>query len=199
MHRRTARGNKLGLALTGVVLAVAGAALFLAHQGMIGTAGKRNALYPDQGRRFVHDNTSWLWPVTAAAAIIIGLAFLRWLLMQPRTDRLRRLVIDTDEHAGTNPSAGRTRMPAHAVTDIVEDDITALRGVRRATAALSGHTDSPQLWLTVSTDSNADVARIRHAITTTIVDDARACLDLPELLTQLRLTVTRRDGDRNLR
>lgn len=229
MHRRAARGNKIGLTLTGLILAVAGAALFLAHQGRIASAGADSALYPPSTRRFVHENASWLWPVTAAVAILIGLTFLRWLLLQPRTDRLSRLVIDTDQysdtdqyantdqyadtdlprhtdpHRHTNPARhtnsarGRTRMPAHAITDIVEDDIAALPGVRRVSAALSGHADSPQLWLRVSTESNADVARIRSAITGHIVGDARACLDLPRLPIYLRLTVTRRDGRRTAR
>ena len=199
MHRRTARGNRLGLALTGVLLAAAGAALLLAHQGLLGSADRRDVLYPARSRTFVHDNGSWLWPVVAAVAIVIALLFLRWLLVQPRTDRLRRLVIDTDEHAGTDPSAGRTRMPAAALTDIVEEEVGALRGVRGVTAALTGHPDAPKLWLTVSTEADADVARIRRAITGGIVDDARTCLDQPHLTTYLKLCVTRRAGGRTVR
>ena len=192
MHRRTARGNRLGLALTGLVLVVAGAALLVAHLGRLGSVGKGDVLYPAQARRFVHDNASWLWPVVAAVSIVLGLLFLRWLLVQPRTDRLRTLVIDLDN--GTDPSAGRTRMPANAVTDVVEDDIAALRGVRRVSAGLSGHSDSPLLWLTVATDADADLAHIRHAITTDVVADARACLELPQLPTYLQMTVGRRTG-----
>ena len=199
MHRRTARGNRLGLASTGLVLAAAGAALVLARQGLLGNVGRRDVLYPERARSFVHDNGSWLWPVVAAAAILLGLVFLRWLLVQPRTDRLRRLVVDTDEHADTDPSAGRTRMPASALTGIVTDDIAALRGVRRVSAGLTGHVDSPELWLDVSTDPDADLARIHHAITTDVVGDARACLDLTRLPTHLQLSVARRTRGRAAR
>ncbi len=194
MYRRTARGNRVGLALTGLVLLAAGAALLAAHQGLYGSAGKRDVLYPASARRFVHTNAGWLWPVVAGAAIVLGLVFLRWLLVQPRTDRLRSVVVDSDDPTtpDLSTSAGRTRMAASALTDAVEDDIAALDGVRRVSAALSGHRDQPELWLRVVTDVDADLPRVRRHIATTVLADARASLDRPDLPAYLTLTVSGR-------
>ena len=209
MHRRTARGNRLGLAVTGLLLLAAGGALLLASRGLLGAGSDRAGLYPERARRLVADGSSWLWPVLAAAALLLALACLRWLLVQPRTDRLRHVVVDTydrddrDDRDDTDgalggPAPGRTRMPAHAVTDAIEDDLAALPGVRRATAALAGPPDAPELWLAVSTDADADLGRVRAAVVDRVVADARSFLDRPDLVAQVRLTVTRRSGDRVL-
>lgn len=196
MHRRTARGNRLGLTITGILLALAGAALFAGNRGYFGSGSSSSPLYPEAARRFIHDNGTWLWPVVAAVAVIVGLLFLRWLLVQPRTDKLRRLTVDTED--ANDSGAGRTKMPATALTDIIEDDIAALRGVRKASAALSGHVDVPQLWLRVSADADADLAEIRRRITGEVLTDARTSLEVSELRTYLRLAVSRRAGARQV-
>jgi hypothetical protein len=223
MHRRTALGNRLGLAVVGSVLLLAGAALLLAACGVYGNAPSLDRLYPAAARDWVHDNHDWLWPVTAAAAILVGLVFLRWLLVQLRVDRLRHLRIDTDHSpevrsladlarsAGANARSdnvgeveshpaepahpGRTSMPAAALADSIERELADLDMVRRATAAFSGSPDRPELWLDVTTDVNADFSRIRHHIVTTL-DEARRALDFAELPTHIRLTVSRRAGAR---
>ena len=200
MHRRTARGNRIGLAVVGVLTLLAGAALLAANRGWIANGHRSASIYPPRARGYVHDHGSWLWPVIAAAAIVVGLVFLRWLLVQPRTDALSGLVVDGDSPGPmSDDGAGRTTMPAHAVTDIVEDDVAGLHGVRRVTARLSGHRDAPELWLRVVADADADIARIRTEISAQVVPDARTCLDLPELPTYLRLAVSGRSGDRQVR
>lgn len=189
MHRRTARGNRLGIAVLGILLLVGGLALLAANRGSYGNTAGQDPLYPVRARTFVHDNHGWLWPAVAAVAIVLGLLFLRWLLVQPRRDSLRRVRVDSDNH--TDGGAGRTTMPATALTDAIEDDLTDVRGVRRATAALSGSSDRPQLWLSVTTDANANLGRIRQHLAQTTIPDAQRALELPELPTYLRLSVGR--------
>jgi len=194
MHRRTAKGNRIGLAVTGLVLLAGGAALAAGSRGLYGAASTTQPLYPPTVQRFVHDKHTWLWPVVAAAAIILGLIYLRWLLVQPRTDRLRSLVIDTDPTHGAAPDrgGGRTIMLAAAVTDVMEEDITGLPGVRRVTADVSGDPDAPALWVAVTTDADTDLARIRRHITIHAIPEARTALELPTLPTYLRLTASYR-------
>jgi hypothetical protein len=198
MYRRTARGNRIGLAISGLLLLAGGLALAAGYRGLYGTASRNSPLYPDAARTFIRENHGWLWPAAAAGAIVIGLVFLRWLLLQARTDRLRRIIIDTDDGAAsqalTDTGAGRTDMPAAVITDTVEDDTTTARGVRRATAALSGYPDAPQLWLAVTTDADADLGRVCRHITGKVIPAARTAIETPDMPTYLRLTVSRRAG-----
>ena len=125
MHRRTARGNRLGLVVVGVVLLAGAVALFGARLGWYGRPGRHARVYPGSAATFVRDNSDWLWPVAAAVAIVLGLVFLRWLLVQPRTDTVRRVVLDTDGDDDPGPAARcsppapsplrwRTTWPAYA-------------------------------------------------------------------------------------
>lgn len=201
MHRRTRRGNRLGLGLLGLVLLAGGAALVAAHERVFGHRAATSSVYPPAARRFVHAHGDWLWTVIAVVAIAAGLVFLRWLLVQPRVDRLRRVRLDTADAAPPDDGGepGRTRMPADALCDVVEDEIADLRGVRRVSATLTGHADTPELWLRVATAGDADVARVRRAIVDDVVRDARQALDRPDLPAHLHLVVTRHDTPRAAR
>ena len=115
-----------------VLLLAGGVALFGAHQGWYGAAGTDDVVYPKGVAEFVHDNEGWLWPVVAAVGIVIGLLFLRWLLVQPRTDTVRRLPADVeDEGAGS----GRTTLLAAAVL--------AAAGTRTESRGCHVRTDHP--------------------------------------------------------
>ena len=196
MHRRTARGNRLGLALTGALLLIAGLALVGANRGSFGAAGPREYLYGGGVRRFVADNRTWLWPVVAAVAVVVGLAFLRWLLVQTRVDAVRTVRVDSETADSGTTTGGRTRMPAAALTDAVEADLGAVRGVRRANARLCGAPDRLELWLEITADADADLGRIRTHVAHTVIADARTCLELDAIDTYLSLGVSRRSSAR---
>lgn len=196
MHRRTARGNRLGLILVGLLLLIGGLALVAVRVDVFGSAANDQVAYPDDVATFVADNAGWLWPVAAAVAILIGLVFLRWLLVQPRTDTVRRLRIDAD---GEGDGSGRTTLASSAVTDAVEDDLTDQRGVRRASASLTGPVDDATLWLAVTTDADADLGRLRRHLATDTVPSVRAALEQPELPVQVRVEVSNRSGGREVR
>lgn len=191
MHRRTARGNRIGLFVVGLLLLAGGAALVLAYIGVLPNA---SAFYPSTVQRFVADQQDWLYWVLGVVAALIALWFLRWLLVQGRADRLSRVVVDSDAEGGEG--AGRTTMPAGAAVEAVEDDIAGFTGVRRARVDLSGSPDSPELWVTVHTESDADLGRIRRDITTQVVPDARTSLEVPDLPAYVTLRVGRRSSRR---
>ena len=143
MHRRTARGNRIGLAVTGFLLLAGGAALLLAHRDVI-PHGSDQQIYSRTVQRFVHDQDQWLYWVLGIVSALIALWFLRWLLVQPRVDRVSRVVVDSDLD-GTDAGEGRTVMPAGSAVAPVEADIEAFAGVRRARADLAGSPDAPEL------------------------------------------------------
>ncbi len=190
MHRRTARGNRIGLAVLGVLLLAAGAVLVLAYTDVIPN-GSHHFAYPGPVQRFVADQHSWLYWVLGIVSALIALWFLRWLLVQSRVDRVSRVVVDSDLD-GTAHGEGRTVMPAGSATAPVEDDIEEFSGVRRARANLAGSPDAPELWVTVLTDSDADLGMIRTGITQQVVPDARTSWELPDLPAYLTLVVGRR-------
>ena len=189
MHTRTRTGNRVGLAATGLILLLAGVALVGAHHGTLVHSAPHQRLYPGAARRFVHDNHDWLWPVAATVAVLVGLVFLRWLLVQARVDRVRTVRIDSDNE--TADGAGRTRMVGSALTNAIEDDLENVRGVRRVRASLAGPSDDPQLWLHISTYADAELGRLRMHLTDVAIPDARAALDHLPVHTQVRIDVAR--------
>ncbi|MHA3705063.1 hypothetical protein ACXR2U_23065 [Jatrophihabitans sp. YIM 134969] len=194
MHRRTTRGNRIGLAVLGALLLAGGAALVLAYLDVI-PGGSDQTVYPRTVQRFVADQDTWLYWVLGIVSGLLALAFLRWLLVQVRVDRVGRVVVDNDlDEPGAG--AGRTVMPAGSATAPVEDDIESLAGVRRARADLAGSPDAPELWVTVHTDCDADLGRIRTGVTDTVVPDARTSWERPDLPAYLTLVVGRRAAQR---
>ncbi|MHA3705098.1 hypothetical protein ACXR2U_23245 [Jatrophihabitans sp. YIM 134969] len=198
MHQRTARGNRLGLLVLGILLLAGGVALFGAHQGWYGAGGPDTAVYPDSAASFVDDNSGWLWPVAAAVAIIVGLVFLRWLLVQPRTDSVRRLIADSDDGGDGSDGAGRTTLTSGAVADAVEADVETVRGVRRSNATLTGPRDAPSLWLSVTTAADADLGRLRQHLDTQTLPAVRAALEQPDLPVQITVAVSNREAGREV-
>lgn len=195
MHRHTARGNRLGLVLVGIVLLAGGVALYGAHAGWYGASGPDTSVYPDGARSFVGDNSGWLWPVAGVVAILVGLVFLRWLLVQPRTDSIRRVALDSD---GDEPGAGRTVLAASAVTDAVEDDVETVRGVRRSHASLTGPRDAPTLWLSVTTAADADLGRLRRHVRSQTLPGVRAALEQPSMPAYITVAVSNREAGREV-
>jgi hypothetical protein len=194
VHRRTARGNRIGLAVVGLLLLAAGVALVLAYLDVIPN-GSDQPVYDGSVQRFVADQHTWLYWVLGIVSALIALWFLRWLLVQSRADRVGRVLVDSDLD-GSDAGAGRTTLPAGAATAPVEDDIESFAGVRRARADLSGSPDAPELWLTVHTESDADLGRIRQGITGQVVPDARTSWERPDLPAYLTLVVGRRAARR---
>lgn len=186
---RTARGNRIGLALTGLLLLVVGAYLLARSLGAFGSGQVADPVYGDAAAGWVHDQRPWLWLALAAAAVILAVLVIRWLLVQFRSDTLNRVALDTDTN---DRGAGRSELPAGAITTAVGKEIDSYPGVRKVHAALAGHPDQPELRLKVTVDPDVDLARVRRRITGEALAHARTALDTGALPTQLRLIVGRR-------
>jgi hypothetical protein len=190
--RRTARGNRIGLGLLGLILLVTGGAILIRSTGLFGgILGSAGApVYSDETVAWVHDQRPWFWLTIAAVGVLVALLALRWLLVQLRSDRLGRLMVDTD-HAGV-PASGRADVPAGAVTTAVGQEVDAYRGVQKVRVALTGRPDRPELRLTVTADPDTDLSRLRRRITGEALAHVRSALDTDRLTTHLHLIVGRR-------
>ena len=186
---RTARGNRLGLALTGIVLLAGGGYLIARSLGVFGSGQAQDPIYTDSTASWIHDQRPWFWIVLALAAVILAVLVIRWLLVQLRSDTLNRIALDTDT---ADHDSGRADLPASALTTAVGEEIDSYPGVSKVHAALAGNPDQPELRLKVTINPDADLARVRHRITTEALAHARTALDTDHLPTQLRLTVGRR-------
>lgn len=190
--RRTARGNRIGLSLLGLALLVTGGAVVVRSSGLfgglLGPAGE--PVYSDTTAAWVHDQRPWLWLTIAAVGVLVALLALRWLLVQLRSDRLGRLMVDTDRP--DVPTSGRADVPAGVVTAAVGQEVDAYRGVQKVRVALTGRPDRPELRLTVTVDPEANLARLRRRITGEALVNARSALDTERLTTHLHLIVGRR-------
>jgi hypothetical protein len=195
MSSKTARGNRIGLAVVGVLLLAAGGYVLARSLGAFGTEQADAPVYAERSASWIHAQQPWIWITLAAIGVIVALLALRWLLVQLRTDRLGRIAMDTDLALDPDDDgdlgAGRTTLPTSALTTAIGQEIDGYPGVRAVTVHVAGRPDRPELRLEVTIDSGADPARIRTRIVDEAIAHAKAALDTEFLPTQLLLAVNR--------
>ncbi|WP_067483361.1 alkaline shock response membrane anchor protein AmaP [Actinomadura hibisca] len=157
MDRRATKINHTGLLLFGLALLAAGAFGLARGLNAWGQARAGEPLLAAETRRFAAEQ-SWFWPALAAAAIVLALLGVAWLLAQGRSDKLPGIFLDG------NDTEGHTRVQGKAVTDALEAEIEDYPGVKSAKARLSGKTDQPKLRLNVAYDHRADLDSLRRNI-----------------------------------
>ncbi|MFD0900986.1 alkaline shock response membrane anchor protein AmaP [Actinomadura sediminis] len=184
MDRHPARANRTGLILLGVVLLAAGGAGLARGAGLFGDETTR-VLSPDV-RRFAEDN-AWFWPAIAAAAVVLALLGVLWLIGQVRTRRVPELAMEPD------PDGGRTSLSAKAVTGALEREIERYPGVRRVRARLLGSSRDPELRLNVTYGHRADAADLRRRIQEEGVPRLCAALERDTVPTVVRLRLVAKD------
>jgi hypothetical protein len=159
MSRRTARGNRIGLAVVGAALVLAGAAALIRGLDLLpGLFGAPDAAVTDRATRDFVAEQDWFWPVLAAVLIVIGLLALRWLLVQARTGAAADLRIESD------PRRGTTTVPARAMTNALVDDLTGGPQLRRVRATLKGSAVAPRLDLSAGLPARADPMAVREQL-----------------------------------
>jgi hypothetical protein len=185
------RTNRILLLLLALLLITAGAAAGAASIGAFGTATRHSSLIANPTGHFIGTQGDWLWPSAAAAAAILALLALRWLLA---------LLVSTDR-AGDLPitpggSAGRTTLAARALTEAVAEEVESYRGVNSARARLLGDPADPKLVVTAVLEETADLAALRQRIEASALAHARSAVGSPSLPAQLDLTVTTKQSSR---
>jgi hypothetical protein len=186
MNRRTARGNRIGMAVLGVILLAGGGAVLArglaARPSLLGPA---NAALTTASLRHYADAHGWFWPAIAAAGVVLAVIALRWLAVQGRTDATGNLRLERD------PRQGVSTLPASVLTDAVEEDLQASPYVQQANATLSGAASAPRLTLSVTLLASADPAIAADRIGAALAR-LRQALDTGELAATVRIrTVSR--------
>ncbi|MGH3122544.1 MAG: alkaline shock response membrane anchor protein AmaP [Streptosporangiaceae bacterium] len=185
------RTNRTMLIVLAVLLLAVGLDAGAASIGVYGSTTQNSTLMDNPTGHYFGAHGIWLWPAAAAAALIIGLLALRWLIaLLFSTDRSGDLLI----HPGT--SAGRTTLANGALTDAVVGEIEGYRGVDSARARLTGDPDDPELVVRAALEETADFTALRQRIETEALTHARQALGNMSLPTQLDLTITSRRSSR---
>ena len=179
---RTARGNRVGLALVGVVLLAAGAWVTARAVGVSGLGPRHEALLSAPETRTLHAD-GWIAPVAAVVAALVALACLRWLLVQFRSDSVRSIALEPDDRRGA------TVLDGGAVAAAVQHEIAGYPDVVAAHAALAGRSRSPELHLGVTVNDGRAVSELRRRIRTEAVAHAREALGRPAIGVLLEITV----------
>lgn len=181
------RTNRVMLLVLAVLMIAVGAGALAASIGAYDSGTGHSTLMDNPAGRFFGAQGDWLWPVIAAAAAILALLAVRWLLaLLFSTDRAGDLPI----HPAS--SAGRTVLAAGALTEAVAEEIESYQGVDSASARLIGEPADPKLVVAVDLEATADIAALRRRIETGALTRARFAVGKPALLAQLDLTVTTR-------
>ena len=181
MSSRVDTANRVALALWGLLLLAAGGLGLALGSGVFGQAPP---VLPEAVRDSAAEQP-WFWWAVAAACLLLALLGLRWLLAQLHTDRVGRLDLTADERDG------RTVVHSGALTDAVEDEATALRGVSGASAQLRDDRGR-RLALAVDLTDHADIAGVRDALEQQVVGHARQAVDDPGLPVDIELRPSRR-------
>ncbi|MGB8381347.1 MAG: hypothetical protein WCG47_08870 [Dermatophilaceae bacterium] len=183
--------NRTVLLVIGVLLAAASALGLVA--GIWGLPGARpdDPVVPAGWAAYTHDH-AWVWWAIAVVCLLVAWIGLRWLLAQLRTDRLARMDLTADARDGL------TVVHAGAIGDAVQAQASRVPGVARASASLQGSA-RPRLHVVVDLTHRADIAQVRDALETGVVDDARNALGQPQLPVELELRLARaRSAGRDL-
>jgi hypothetical protein len=173
---RPARLNRTLLALTGAVLLAGGAFVVLVGFAVIPVLGSGSRLLPT-----TEIGTSWA-PYAAVVAVVVGLACLAWLAVQP-THRPRTGIWRLPT---ADPDTGETTIDAEVAVVPLEHDIRSYPGVHGVVASLAGDPAGPVLELRVGLEPDADLAEIRRRIEKHALPRLCVALDLAELPTRVR-------------
>jgi hypothetical protein len=176
--RRTARGNRLGLALVALGLLAPAGYTLLRGTGRLPRVPADEPVVPASWRDLARAQ-GWFWPAVAVGAGLVALLALRWLLA--RAGHESRLILDKDPY-------GSTTVDAQALTSTVAHEITSLPGVRRAGAGFVRGRGPARLWITVTIDDVADLDQL-HAGLLGVLADVRQSLELETLAALIRLRV----------
>jgi hypothetical protein len=161
--------NRVWLALTGLVLLVAGGTTLAGGLGAFGP--DRPLVSGAMSQRMAE--SLWFWPSVAAGALTIAVLGTGWLAAQWRSRTLRRLAMG-------DARAGATRMAARVATRAISADVTSYPGVRRVRTRLSGSARRPSVRVRVMCDAEVDLSELAWRIR----DDA---------MVRLRTTLNRED------
>lgn len=194
LARRTARGNRQGLALVGLLLLAAGAAVPLLvygpfHPFSMGQEGETLGSVWERIAPLL--SAPWIPYAAAALAVAVLLLALRWLLVQGRSARVTSLRLEEGER-------GRTDVVARAACKALASEVSGYPGVRRGRAQLTESTREPCLLLDLVLAEDADPVAVWQRCRNDALARLRVSLDLDRIPTVLRISVAGQPSEREL-
>lgn len=172
--RRPGPVNRVTLTAIGLICLAAGGLALARGLGAFGSTWASSPIIPDSALDRLQP--LW-WPryAAAAAAAVIGVATLCWLVAQRPRRRSRSLL-----HLEDDPAVGTTSVHADTLADAVAADLAALEGVQSVRAGLSGR--PPELRLAVSITPTIDSGPhdIREHLIRQTVPELASAIDLTE-------------------
>ena len=180
-YRRSARGNRWGIALVGALLLVIGLMALAAGQGLFGSGAAGQALLGSPVLAVL--GQQWVPYVAVAVAFVAGFLALRWLLSQGLNDTIGRLSLDKTED-------GHVTMGENVVGGALEREVSDYPGVRRARAHLTESATDPRLRLALTLDEDADVTEVWQRVRTEALTNLRNALELDTVPAVVRMSMT---------
>ncbi|MFD3442902.1 hypothetical protein ACFWU3_36060 [Streptomyces sp. NPDC058685] len=168
---RPAHLNRLLLAIVGVLLLAAGVFALARHYARLTSLEPHATLIPAPG-----SPPTWIWWVTAAVAITLGLLMLRWTAAQTA----RRPKHQT-WHLEQNPEQGSTELATDTATVPFLKEVTTYPGVHNAHATIAGTRQHPTLVMRISTEQDSDLTTIGRHLKDNGLPRLRQALDLDTL------------------
>ncbi|MDT0331099.1 Asp23/Gls24 family envelope stress response protein [Nocardiopsis lambiniae] len=179
--RRSARGNRQGLLLVGIVLLAGGAVAFAAGRGLFGARVAEGSLLDDGAMAVL--GSPWAPYVAVAVAFVAAFLALRWLMVQGLNDTVGRLVLERGEE-------GRVEMSESVARGALEQEVADYPGVRRARARLTESADEPHLRLSLTLEDDADVTGVWRRVRSDALANLRRSLELERIPAVVRMSMT---------
>lgn len=179
--RKSARGNRWGLAVVGAVPLVAGLAALAAGQGLFGASLADSPLLSPPVTDVLAQQ--WVPYAAVAVAVVVGFLALSWLMAQGLNDTVGRLVLEQGDD-------GRVEMSESVARGALEQEVADYPGVRRARARLTESGDAPHLRLALTLDDDADVTRVWQRVRSDALANLRRSLDLDRVPAVVRMSMT---------
>ncbi|WP_336206007.1 hypothetical protein [Nonomuraea sp. LPB2021202275-12-8] len=184
MNRKTGRGNRLGLALTGAVLTILGGVGLARGLGTFSTdwAPAGTPVVDGNVQDFFARTSPWIWWALAALSLVVALLALRWLLVQGRTDRYDSVLLE-------GGPGGVTRVTADGVAHALAADVASGPAVLSADASLAGSPRQPEVRLRLVADEHTPMRAITDHLTRVAIPHLRAALERERVPTVARVSL----------
>ncbi|SDJ64645.1 hypothetical protein SAMN05421874_102547 [Nonomuraea maritima] len=172
MNRKPGRGNRWGLAVVGLVLAILGGSALARGLGAFpqNWAPSRTTIVDANVTGFVARTSPWIWWLVALAGLILVAVGLRWLIAQWHREGRRTLCLH-------DTPTGVTDVSAKGMARAVADDAETGRSVLRADARLLGSRADPEVRLRMTADESAPLGDLTRHLTRVVLPNVRDALD----------------------
>ncbi|MEU6738144.1 hypothetical protein [Streptosporangium sandarakinum] len=172
MDRKTARGNRLGLLIIGLLLTAAGVYALVRGTRLLpqSWASAAEPLISPATRAGFARNAPWSWGALSLAAVVLALYGLRWLIVQGRSGRLRGIRLERGP-------GGATDVRADTVTEAMAAEVGAHPAIHDVTAAMTGTSAHPAVRLRLTADETTPMSAICEQIGGVAVPRMRQVLE----------------------